>query len=130
MFTTCLMFSDNGCFYIGQTTDLAHRLWQRNSYKNKRAVSHRMGNRWKLIATREWATREEALECERRIKRASGRLAWIMENAGLVQDIVRRQKFRLPKELGGWCGDRGKRAQAHSVTAGAGWRRRGIQEGG
>jgi len=57
-------------YYIGQTQDLANRLNEHNSGESK---STRAGIPWKVVYTKEFQTRSEAMIYENRLKSLKSR---------------------------------------------------------
>jgi predicted GIY-YIG superfamily endonuclease len=99
MFWAYLLLSNRGEFYIGQTQDLTRRLAQHNARKNPRTITAMHGDRWVVVDTKEFQTREEALAYEKRAKRPADRVQWVEENIDRITEIVNRERFGFPQNL-------------------------------
>ena len=72
-YTYILQSESTGRFYIGHTENLTKRIFEHN---NNRTISIKNRGPWKLVYFEEYATRAEAAQREREIKRMKSR-AWI-----------------------------------------------------
>ena len=82
MYYTYLLKNAQGGHYTGSTADLEERLKMHNDLSPEKARFHRTTYKkgpWKIIFTKEFQKREEALKFERFLKTGRGR-EWFKNN--------------------------------------------------
>jgi putative endonuclease len=79
MFWVYVLLNPQGEIYIGQTSDVSHRLTQHND-PNYRGTLHtkRHPGPWRLVHQEQFPTRREAMSRERELKSSRGR-DWIRQ---------------------------------------------------
>ena len=78
--------------YIGQTSDIAARLFKHNSGVNK---STKAGVPWQLLATLTLETRAEAMKFERKLKKLKSHKKqdeFILKHGFVVQEVIGPEK--------------------------------------
>ncbi|MBK7407761.1 MAG: GIY-YIG nuclease family protein [Saprospirales bacterium] len=85
MFHTYIIQSQtSGSFYIGQTNNLDERLRRHNGNRNKATKGK---GPWKLVYSKAFGIRSEAVILERRLKSFKNKdflKKWVEENGGIV----------------------------------------------
>ena len=72
-----LQSENTGRIYIGQTSNLTHRIAQHNNLKSSRTrFTYHQRGAWKLVYKEQYQNRKEAIRRERELKSAKGR-AWL-----------------------------------------------------
>ncbi len=75
-FHTYVLISDQGFHYTGSCADLNRRL---ENHRKKTTHFTKKGTNWRLIYSKEFATRSEAIKHEKWLKSGSGR-EWLRTN--------------------------------------------------
>jgi len=80
MFVYILESLSTGRYYVGSTTDLAHRLEEHNAPESNPSRWTRSRGPWRLLFSKEFSTSTEALCAEKFIKR--------MKSRGYIEKLV------------------------------------------
>ncbi len=94
-YTTYILQSESGRFYIGQTNNLQNRLRRHNSGRSKFTKSR---GPWRLVYSEQFSTRSEAVQRELELKRKHSRGAILGLISKSVQ--VRTSRAALGKVAG------------------------------
>lgn len=79
IFTVYVLKDELKYLYTGYTSDIEKRIWEHN---NKITKSTRKGKNWKIIYTKNFVTKNEAIKYERFLKSGKGRE--LLKNWGVV----------------------------------------------